>query len=165
MVDKINYIYFVDKVNYLHVVKERLMILREYIHSLSQFYRLNIRAAVNASELGLNGMHVRCLHIIATTEACTANCIVKKMGRDKAQVARLVKDMLDKEWLDKRACSQDKRSQILTLSVSGEQLHKKIAMLEKEIEDVILGGLTEQDLADFQRIAGRMVDNLSEFVR
>jgi hypothetical protein len=56
------------------------MTLREYILSLSQFYRVNIRAAVNASELGLNGMHVRCLHVIATTPACTANCIVKNMG-------------------------------------------------------------------------------------
>jgi DNA-binding MarR family transcriptional regulator len=137
------------------------MTLREYILSLSQFYRVNIRAAVNASELGLNGMHVRCLHVIATTPACTANCIVKNMGRDKAQIARLVKEMIAKGWLEKRVSSEDKRSQILSLSASGSQLQQKISLLEKSIESTILTGLSEQDVADFQRIAGKMLDNLS----
>ena len=137
------------------------MTLREYILSLSQFYRVNIRAAVNANELGLNGMHVRCLHIIATTQTCTANYIVQSMGRDKAQIARLVKEMLDKGWLEKQVDEQDKRSQILTLSASGEQLQQKISRLENEIENTILTGLSSQDVADFQRIAGQMLDNLT----
>ena len=64
--------FFINKGNYMK--------LREYILSLSQFYRVNIRTAVNASELGLNGMHVRCLHVIANTPDCTANCIVKNSG-------------------------------------------------------------------------------------
>ncbi|WP_075187030.1 MarR family winged helix-turn-helix transcriptional regulator [Teredinibacter haidensis] len=137
------------------------MTLREYILSLSQFYRVEIRAAVNASELGLNGMHVRCLHVIANTQECTANCIVKNMGRDKAQIARLVKEMIGKGWLEKQACSQDKRSQILTLSESGSQLQDKINLLEHELERTILAGLSPQDEADFQRIAQRMLANLS----
>lgn len=77
------------------------MTLRDYIFSLSQFYRVNIRTAVDASELGLNGMHVRCLHVIANTPVCSASCIVKNMGRDKAQIARLVKEMIAKGWLEK----------------------------------------------------------------
>jgi DNA-binding MarR family transcriptional regulator len=138
------------------------MTLREYIFNLSQFYRVNIRAAVNASELGLNGMHVRCLHFIAQNNECTANCIVKRMGRDKAQIARLIKEMLDKGWLVKHVSEQDKRSQILTLSASGQQLQQKINQLERELEKTIVSGLSSQDVFNFKRITEIMLNNLKE---
>lgn len=88
------------------------MTVREYILSLSQYYRVNVRTAVNANELGLNGMHVRCLHVIANAPDCTANYIVRSMGRDKSQIARLVKEMISKGWIEKQASREDKRSQI-----------------------------------------------------
>lgn len=135
---------------------------RECILNLSQFYRVNIRAAVNANELGLNGMHVRCLHVIANTPACTANCIVKSMGKDKAQIARLVKDMIAKGWLEKNASHDDKRSYILTLSESGRKLQQKISVIEKELERTILDGLSDEEVAEFQRIAEKMLANLSK---
>lgn len=135
---------------------------RECIFSLAQCYRVNIRAAVNANELGLNAMHVRCLHVIADTPDCTANCIVKKMGRDKAQIARLVKDMIEKGWLEKTPSSEDKRSYILTLSESGRALQQKISVIEKDLEKTLLTGLTEKDVAEFQRIAEKMLANLAK---
>lgn len=137
------------------------MSLRDTIFNLSQYYRFQIRTAVNASELGLNGMHVRCLHVIANTPACTANCIVKNVGRDKAQIARLVKEMIAKGWLEKQASCEDKRSQILTLSATGNQLQQQISQLEQQLESTILRGLTTQDVADFQRITDKMLTNLS----
>lgn len=137
------------------------MLLRDTILRLSQYYRIQIRTAVNANELGLNGMHVRCLHVIANTSACTANCIVKKMGRDKAQVARLVKEMISKGWLEKQANSVDKRSQILTLSERGSQLQQTISHIEQQLENTILAGLSIQDVADFQRISKKLLANLT----
>jgi DNA-binding MarR family transcriptional regulator len=136
------------------------MIMREYILSLSQHYRLNIRTAVNANELGLNGMHVRCLHVIANTPECTANYIVRSMGRDKAQIARLVKEMIGKGWIKKQASREDKRSQILSSTASGRQLQQKISLLEQDLESTILNGLSAQDVKDFHRIAGKMLTNL-----
>jgi DNA-binding MarR family transcriptional regulator len=136
------------------------MIMREYILSLSQHYRLNIRTAVNANEVGLNGMHVRCLHVIANTPECTANYIVRSMGRDKAQIARLVKEMIGKGWIKKQASREDKRSQILSSTASGRQLQQKISLLEQDLESTILNGLSAQDVKDFHRIAGKMLTNL-----
>lgn len=136
------------------------MTLREYILSLSQYYRINIRTAVNANELGLNGMHVRCLYVIAHAPDCTANYIVKNMGRDKAQIARLVKEMISKGWIEKQASREDKRSQILSLTASGRQLQQKISLLEQDLESTILNGLSAQDVKDFHRIAGKMLANL-----
>lgn len=138
------------------------MTLREYIFSLSQFYRVNIRSAVNASELGLNGMHVRCMFIIGKTKECTANDMVKQMGRDKAQIARLVKEMLEKGWIVKQASEIDKRSQILSLSNTGADLQLKISVLEQKLEKRIVAGLSTQEVKEFQRICAKMLANLVE---
>lgn len=137
------------------------MTLREFILSLSQHYRVNIRSAINAGELGLNGMHVRCLVVIANTPNCTANCIVKKTKRDKAQIARLVKEMIIKGWLEKNASATDKRSHILSLSESGIQLQKRIKHLEQSIEDSLMSNLSANDIADFEMIMGKLLANTS----
>lgn len=47
-----------------------------------------------------------------------------------AQIARLVKEIITKGWLEKHASSEDKRSQILTLSATGQQLLQKISLLK-----------------------------------
>lgn len=136
------------------------MTLREYMFAMAQAYRQNIRTAVHAGDLGLNGMHVRCLHIIAQTPQCTANCIVKRMGRDKAQIARLVKEMLAYGWLLKQPSEQDKRSQVLHLSASGQALQQQISQLELQLEQRMLTGLSGEEVAEFKRIADKLLANL-----
>lgn len=158
LVDKVNYISIVDKVNYY--LGKNNMSLRDTIFGLAQVYRGHIKEAVHANELGLNGMHVRCLHAIASHPDCTANDIVQRMDKDKAQIARLIKDMLDKGWIVKQASDHDKRSQILSLSVSGEQLQQHISRLEKEIEANLLCSLSAQEIAEFHRIGGKMLARL-----
>ncbi|GAA6186620.1 helix-turn-helix domain-containing protein [Aliiglaciecola sp. NS0011-25] len=137
------------------------MDLRESIFGLAQAYRTHIKDAVNANELGLNGMHVRCLHTIAKLPQCTANTIVQQLGKDKAQIARLIKDMIAKGWLEKKSSEQDKRSQILTLSKSGAQLQQQLSHLEKNLEESITAGLTTQEVEDFQRVSTKMLANLA----
>ena len=61
--------------------------LSNTLFELMQNYRVTIREAINAGELGINAMHVRCIHIIANVNNCTANDIVTKTQRDKAQIA------------------------------------------------------------------------------
>lgn len=138
------------------------MNLRETIFALAQAYRVHIKEAVNANELGLNGMHVRCLHAIANCPQCTANAIVNQLGKDKAQIARLIKDMLDKGWLEKHSSEFDKRSQILSLSSSGKALQQQLMQLEKQLEQSFEAGLTKQELDEFSRISSKMLANLGE---
>lgn len=135
------------------------MQLKGYIFNLAQSYRMNLKQAVNAHDLGLNGMHVRCLHAIANQKQCTANTIVVKMGKDKAQIARLIKDMIDKGWLKKQASAEDKRSQIITLSNDGMQLQQKIKQLEIQLQTQLLAGLSEQEIAEYYRISAKILAN------
>ena len=88
LVDKINYSNLIDIVNHLVITMKSS--LPNTLFMLMQSYRVTTRDAINANDLGLNAMHVRCLHIIAATSQCTANDIVTQTQRDKAQIARLI---------------------------------------------------------------------------
>ncbi|MGR5145321.1 MarR family winged helix-turn-helix transcriptional regulator [Photobacterium alginatilyticum] len=132
----------------------------ETIFSLTRSYRGAIKKAINANELGLNGMIVRCLHIIQDSPQCTANTIVTRMGRDKAQIARLVKEMIASDLISKHPNPEDKRSQLLALSLQGKSLMEQIQVAETEIDKQMRVGLTDEEVETFQRVASAMANNL-----
>ena len=134
--------------------------LIEHIFAISERNRLTVRGAINASELGIGAMHVRSLKIIAETPDCTANHIVIKLVRDKAQVARLVKELLNIELIDKNAHPEDKRSQILTLNAQGKKLMKQLQHAQEKIQRQMLQGLSAEQQQQFEDIAQHISLNL-----
>lgn len=132
----------------------------EHIFAISERYRVTIRAAIDANELGIGAMHVRSLTVIAETQDCTANHIVTTLSRDKAQVARLVKELLAAGLIEKNAHPEDKRSQILTLSSSGNTLMKQLKAAKATIQLQMTQGLSTHELDLFNAIAHKIADNL-----
>lgn len=130
----------------------------DVIHS----YKMAMRRSLKAKELGLNRMHVKCLSFIHSSNDCTANDIVNHFKRDKAQVARLIKEMIEKGWLTKSQNPNDKRSQILFLTEQGESLAMLILDTQSILQHKMLRGLTEQEIKVFRSVAFKIADNLKE---
>ncbi len=130
------------------------------LFTLMQNYRVTIRKAINANELGLNAMHVRCLHIIADTKSCTANDIVNQTQRDKAQIARLVKELISLDLINKRGCEEDKRSYILSFTVQGDELFNKLLSAEQQVNELMCQNLTPQQIQAFSNVALIMSKNM-----
>jgi DNA-binding MarR family transcriptional regulator len=158
LVDKINYIDLIDFVNHLGCIMNTS--LANTLFMLMQNYRVTIREAINASELGLNAMHVRCLHIIANTSQCTANDIVNKTQRDKAQIARLVKELIALKLINKCASEHDKRCFILTFTDQGAVLFEKLLAAEKHVNDQMCKTLNPNQINDFLNTAQQMIKNM-----
>ncbi len=131
------------------------------LFTLAQSYRVTVREAINANELGLNALHVRCLHIIAQTQQCTANDIVTKTGRDKAQIARLVKELIKLELVSKCADENDKRCLILSFTDQGNALFSRLEIAEQAVNAKLCQGLTEQQVRDFIATATTMIENIN----
>ena len=134
--------------------------LASTLFTLTQSYRLIVRDAINASELGLNALHVKCLHIIADTRHCTANDIVNKTQRDKAQIARLIKELLSLSLISKCADENDKRCFILSLTEQGNTLFDKLLASEQQINDQMCKNLNPQQIKDFLNTAQEMIKNM-----
>ncbi|WP_339901185.1 MarR family winged helix-turn-helix transcriptional regulator [Paraglaciecola polaris] len=134
--------------------------LIEHIIAISERFRISIRSAINANELGIGAMHVRSLTVIAQSDACTANHIVNVLARDKAQVARIVKELLAADLIEKCAHPEDKRSQILSVKAEGQTLMAQFHTAKVEIYNQMTQGLSGSQLRDFEHIAQCIADNL-----
>ena len=105
-------------------------------------------------------MHVRCLHIIAATPQCTANDIVNQTQRDKAQIARLVKELLALNLIHKNASEHDKRCFILSFTAQGCTLYDKLLNAEQHVNAQMCKNLNPQQINDFLDTAQQMIKNM-----
>ncbi|QIR15619.1 MarR family winged helix-turn-helix transcriptional regulator [Shewanella aestuarii] len=137
--------------------------ITDSIFSIMTAYRLAMRSTLKANEIGLNAMHVKCLTFINKSRQCTANDIVNYFGRDKAQVARLIKEMIDNQWLTKSANPDDKRSQILSLTKEGIALAELISSTQNEVHQHMQQHLSAVEIAAFVSTAEVILANLQTY--
>lgn len=137
--------------------------ISDIVFSIVHSYRSAMRSTLKANEIGLNSMHVKCLSFISRSNNCTANDIVNFFARDKAQIARLIKEMIDNKWLTKKANPEDRRSQLLSLTEDGKDLAELIAKTQSDVHKKMLENLTIKEQEEFKRIAEIISSNLRAF--
>lgn len=136
--------------------------IRNAIWQLAFQFKVSSKKAIRQYGLPLNGMHVRILHMIGATPACTANRIVLASGRDKAQITRLLKELEGMSLIQRAPNPDDKRSQIVSLSGKGEALMARAREAEQDVVTRLLKGMKKDEIDTFVGLAGRMLDNLRE---
>ena len=115
---------------------------------------------IKEQDVGLAPMHVRSMKIIRKQENCTANIIVELLSRDKAQVARLVNELLEKELVNKEANPNDKRSQFLLLTDKGKVVLDQLRPSEREVMKLMTHGIDDKTLEKFTDLLQLMTENL-----
>ncbi len=112
-------------------------------------------------ELPIAPMHVRVIKIISKQSPCTAMDVVNFLNRDKAQVTRLIKTLIEEGFIEKRPNPEDKRSQCLLTTEKGNEVLAKIKAVDAEIFQKMTLNVSEEELEAFQLVAGKLAENLS----
>ncbi|MBD1577891.1 MarR family transcriptional regulator [Vibrio sp. S11_S32] len=131
--------------------------LFKLVHSLKR----NVQEQIEALDLDITPMHVRVLKIIANKPQCTAVDIANFLDRDKAQVTRLLSSLIKQELIVKEPNPEDKRSQCLRITESGQEIMSMIAGVDKAMFEKMKDGVSNEELEVFQHVARKMVRNLS----
>lgn len=113
-------------------------------------------------ELPIAPMHVRVIKIISKQSPCTAMDVVNFLNRDKAQVTRLIKTLIEEGFIEKRPNPEDKRSQCLLTTEKGNEVLAKIKAVDAEIFQKMTLNVSEKELEAFQLVAGKLAENLSK---
>ncbi|RKF19878.1 MarR family transcriptional regulator [Alginatibacterium sediminis] len=136
------------------------------IKSLDGVFRLahalksQLQSQIDSLDLGVSAMHMRVMKIIHKQAPCTAMDIVNYLHRDKAQVTRLIKTLLDLGFIDKSANPDDQRSQLLVLTNKGNDALEQLAKIDTQVFAKMTTDINDVDLVDFMEIAARMSNNL-----
>ncbi|WP_241033780.1 MarR family winged helix-turn-helix transcriptional regulator [Vibrio maerlii] len=83
------------------------------------------------------------------------------MDRDKAQVTRLLSSLIKQELIVKEPSPEDKRSQCLRMTKSGEEIIAKLTNVDSVMFEKMKDGIDPADLEIFEQVAIKMARNLN----
>nr|WP_315464859.1 MarR family transcriptional regulator [uncultured Rhodoferax sp.] len=111
-------------------------------------------------EHGLGPLHLHALCQCQRNPGATQQQLVQSMGRDKGQMARLIRDLEDRKLLLRSADERDRRVWRLHLTPEGEQQCSWFLALEATLAQDLFGTLdgaeTASLLAMLQTVQARM---------
>ncbi len=76
---------------------------------------------------------------------------------DKVAVSRAVTKLIKRGRIDREFADADRRRSILNLSEEGRQVHDEVAPLALKMEDDLLHGLTEEEVATLNTVIERLL--------
>ncbi|WP_339723071.1 MarR family transcriptional regulator [uncultured Paraglaciecola sp.] len=138
------------------------MELSEALFNLVHTVRINMQKEIKLNALGLSPMHFKSLKVISKIENCTGQKLADFMGRDKAQINRLIKELISQELITKIDNENDKRSQFLVLSEKGVKIIKVFKKAEKKVFNKMIHELTPEQIANFVEVSQKLKNNLSQ---
>ncbi|CAA0120552.1 MarR family winged helix-turn-helix transcriptional regulator [Zhongshania aliphaticivorans] len=135
--------------------------LNEILHSLTHAYKSGLRAGVKEHQIPLPITHIRALKGIRRNPHCTAQSIAQRMQRDKAQITRVLNELLQDGFISKSDNPEDRRSQLLHLTKAGEKIVAQLDTIEQKTSCAMTANLSDEEMTLFIRIANTMISNLS----
>lgn len=136
--------------------------IHDALFTLFNTIRHTISFELKRTSLDLAPMHFKTLKVIHMTDSCTGQKLADYLGRDKAQINRLIKYLAEAHLIEKKQCKQDKRSQLISLTAAGNKALAVFTDIEKRVFDAMLEGVNEGEKALFKKLVLRFTDNLND---
>lgn len=149
----------VDKVNHFSDDKNQVF---ETIHRLMHSFRNRQYRLVQESGIDLTHMQHKVLSYFARHPQSTLSDCVSHSGRDKAQIARLIAEVRAKGLIDAEPDQFDKRVTRLSLTAAGTNIHSSLLQIEKQLSDLSVQGLSEEECNVLLSLLGKIKNNISD---
>jgi DNA-binding MarR family transcriptional regulator len=104
----------------------------------------------------LAAMEARTLRFVARHPGCTQNEIVRASGRDKAQIARIIKILRERGLVDRPAAGSGRRAQPLALTAAGAAVHERAESLRADIARELVSELAPAERTQLEALLGRL---------
>lgn len=132
------------------------------LHNLMHGLRRHLREAMRSDGEGLGPMEARCLAFFARREGATQRDLVHHSGRDKAQIARVVKLLHERGLLQSRPDPDDGRSQRVSATAEGLALQRRMQQHLARFEKAMTAGLDERERTTLLALLDRLQGNVGE---
>jgi len=132
----------------------------ERVHAIMHLFRSAQQRGLRAGPHDLAHMEIKVLGFFARRPGATQSDLAAHSGRDKAQLARLVRGLRERGLLDATADADDKRSTRLTLSQAGQEMYAALHRHDGALAEAALAGLDEAERATLVALLGRVRANL-----
>lgn len=100
--------------------------LFEQMHQLMHLYRAQQYRILRDGPYDISHLEHRVMAFLARHPGATQSELAAHFSRDKAQLARLVRGLRDRELVEGEVDAQDRRSTRLSLSASGQEIYQSL---------------------------------------
>lgn len=133
----------------------------ETMHAIVHLYRSRQLRGLRDGPHELAHMEIKVLAYFARHPGATQSDLVTHSGRDKAQVARLIRGLRERGLLTQTADQHDRRSSCIELSEQGKTVFEELNAQGSAICETALAGLSETDRKALMAALWRIADNLA----
>lgn len=133
----------------------------ELVHAVMHDYRSLQYRILRDSPHDITHMDAKVLGFFARHPGGTQRNLVEHSGRDKAQLARLIKGLREQGLLDAEADPDDRRNQRLTLTAAGTAVQKTLKLQARKLSARAVTGLSVDERARLCTLLMRVKANLA----
>lgn len=112
------------------------------------------------AEQGLGPLHLRALCLCQRNPGGTQQQLVQAMGRDKGQIARLIKELEERNYLVRTPDERDKRAWRLSVTPEGETKCQWFSAIEAQLATDLLGGLGVKECEQIERLLSELRERM-----
>lgn len=98
-------------------------------------------------------------------EAKTAKDIAKMRQVSKAHISSAVENLVERQLLETREDSEDRRRMLLELTEAGGEIVKEVALIRKRMTEIVYDGITDQEKQVMQQAAKKMMQNMQKEIK
>ncbi len=132
----------------------------ETVHTIMHLYRARQFRALRDGPHDVTHMESKVLGFFARRPGANQSDLMVHSGRDKAQLARLVRGLRDKGLLEARADEGDRRSTRLQLTEAGQALYASLHAAGAELSREALAGMSEGECRQLAQLLEKVRVNL-----
>lgn len=133
----------------------------DHLHSLMHGLRRHLHEVAREDGQGLAPMEARCLAYFVRQPGHTQSDLVQHAGRDKAQIARIVKALHERGLLRSEPDPQDGRRQCISATAAGRAAQQAMRQHIARFEKRLVTGLSKAERAALLALLARMQGNIS----
>jgi DNA-binding MarR family transcriptional regulator len=104
------------------------------------------------AEQGLGPLHLRALCLCQRDPGCTQQQLVLSMGRDKGQIARLIRELEDRQLLLRTPDDSDRRVWRLSVTAQGQVKCQWFLAIEAAVATDLFGAMAEAQRAQLEEL-------------
>lgn len=134
--------------------------LLELVHRVMHQVRSQQYQALRDDPQALTHMESKVLGYFSRAPGSTQSDLVQHSGRDKAQLARLIKGLRERGLLDAQADADDRRNLRLDLTATGRALQRSLQQRTRQVATRAVAGFSAAEREQLRTLLQRVHDNL-----
>lgn len=96
-------------------------------------------------------------------DGLTQNELVKRLDKDKTNIARMASNLEKKGFIKRSECPNDRRSVKLYLTECGKELGTSVIPIAEQFNEIVRNGLTNEELLELDRLLSKITENVRSF--